>query len=530
MKRTLISLFLITCAFAALAQPKIVGHRGCRFDGPYENTLASLAFALEAGVDAVEFDVQLTSDDKVLVFHGPTVPGLDADIRRTSFADARKVVLPGGHQMPTLKEWFAGAKAYPDIPLILEIKKQLSAEKEAILVDKVLDEVQKCKVQGRVEYTSFSETACDRILSKQPDAKIIYLASGVYVPSAAWARDKGYKGISYDLNGFLNHPGIAAEAKALGIETTLWLVNDCEVADWAAAHGIDYISSDHPEMHTALRTNTVTTLPLYPTGPSEDNGLSGEEKVREDGFVYNIHEASISLYLPGRCNGKMVVICPGGGYGGLAMMNEGERVARWFNRRGIAACVVRYRLPNGHPSIPLTDVREAFRYCRSHAAEWGVKSIGIIGFSAGGHLAAMVSNLFTDAITRPDFSILFYPVITMEYGVSHRGTRQNLLGIWNYSSRNDQVKALEDVYSMEKRVSASTPATFIALTATDTVVPPENSIRYFTSLQRQGIPVELHIYPDGAHGFGFLRPEGEDPIAAYRLDLDAALERWIKEL
>ena len=243
-------LFLVSLG---CSHPKVIGHRGCRFDGPYENTIASLRFALDAGVDAVEFDVQLTSDDKILVFHGPVIPGLESDIRETSFADARAVVLPGGHRMPTLEEWFGEAGKNPGIPLIMEVKKQLSPEKEALLVDKAMEAVGELKVADRVEYTSFSETACDRILSNNPDAKVIFLASGVYVPSARWAKEKGYKGISYDLNGFMNHPEIAREAKELGVETTLWLVNDLEVADWADKHGIDYISSDYPQMHTSIR-------------------------------------------------------------------------------------------------------------------------------------------------------------------------------------------------------------------------------------------------------------------------------------
>lgn len=247
---SLLTALLLSCTAPG---PRIIGHRGCRFDGPYENTLASLRYALDAGVDAVEFDVQLTSDNKVLVFHGPRIPGLESDIRDTPFAQARDVVLPGGHRMPTLEEWFDEARKDPGIPLIMEIKKQLSPEKEAMLVDLAMEAVGLLKVEDRIEYTSFSESACDRILAKDPSAKVIFLASGVYVPTAAWAKEKGYRGISYDLNGFLNHPEIAAEAKALGIETTLWLVNDLEVASWARKHGIDYISSDFPQMHTSIR-------------------------------------------------------------------------------------------------------------------------------------------------------------------------------------------------------------------------------------------------------------------------------------
>lgn len=251
MKKLIIPLLLALLLSCTAPGPKIVGHRGCRFDGPYENTLASLSYAMEVGVDAVEFDVQLTADDQVLVFHGPRIPGQEADVRETSFDDARAVVLPGGHQMPTLEEWFG--QAGRDLPLIMELKKQLSPEKEALLVDLSMEAVCQAGMQGRVSYTSFSESACDRVLAKDPSAKVIFLGSGVYVPTAAWAKEKGYRGISYDLNGFLNHPEIAEEAKRLGIETTLWLVNDLEVASWARKHKIDYISSDFPQIHTSKR-------------------------------------------------------------------------------------------------------------------------------------------------------------------------------------------------------------------------------------------------------------------------------------
>ena len=247
MKKTLLVLFaMVLCAVMA-AQPKVVGHRGCRYAGPFENTLASLKVAQAAGVDAVEFDVHLTADDEVIVFHGPQVPGVGKDIRAMTFAEARKVVLPGGHRMPTLQEWFRQGKKHPEITLIMEIKAQLSDEKLDRLVDTAMQQVEQYKGKIKVEYTSFSTRACDRILAKDAGAKVIYLDSGVGVPDAAWAKARGYTGISYNLDAFLNRPEVAAQAREMGIETTLWLVNDYEVADWAVRHGIDYISSDFPE-------------------------------------------------------------------------------------------------------------------------------------------------------------------------------------------------------------------------------------------------------------------------------------------
>ena len=247
MKKFVLILTLVIPAFFASAQPKVVGHRGCRYDGPFENTIASMKLAQAAGADAIEFDVNLTSDDQVIVFHGPKVPGVEKDIRKMSFADARKVVLPGGHRMPTMDEWFRQGEKHPEITLIVELKAQLSAEKDSILVKKTLEAIRKAGLEGKVEFTAFRSAMCDEIRRQAPSAKIIYLQSGVNVHDAAWAKEKGYNGISYDLNAFLNNPDIVAQARELGIETTLWLVNDYEVADWAILHGVDYISSDFPE-------------------------------------------------------------------------------------------------------------------------------------------------------------------------------------------------------------------------------------------------------------------------------------------
>ncbi len=230
------------------AQPKVVGHRGCRFAGPYENTIASLKVAQEAGVDCVEYDVHLTADDHIVVFHGPKTPGQEGkDIRRMTFKEVRAVVLPGGHQIPTLEEWFAQARKTPGIKMIMEIKTQLTKEKETLLVEKAIATVRREKMENQAEYTSFGKWICEELHRVDPAVKVIFLASDVFVPDAAYAKKMGYNGISYNLDGFMNNPHIVEQAKELGIETTLWLVNDFEVADWAILHGIDYISTDHPE-------------------------------------------------------------------------------------------------------------------------------------------------------------------------------------------------------------------------------------------------------------------------------------------
>lgn len=251
------------------------------------------------------------------------------------------------------------------------------------------------------------------------------------------------------------------------------------------------------------------------------NGLQGEEVLPENGNLANVSSlARIDLYFPEGGAREMVVVCPGGAYIFVSSYNEGVYTAESLTRNGIAAAVVKYRLPNGHHEVPLEDVQNAFRYCRAHAAEWGIDKLGIMGFSAGGHLAATASNLFTDADTRPDFSVLIYPVISLDDTITHRISKDSILG-----SRTD----LRDSLSLETRVTENTPPTFIALSADDSGVNPENSIRYFRALLRSGIPAEMYVYPSGGHGWGFTTSEyGTDGIGPYREEFFTALYRFLK--
>lgn len=257
-------------------------------------------------------------------------------------------------------------------------------------------------------------------------------------------------------------------------------------------------------------------------GPCESNGLGGPEELVGDGNLGNISDPHIDIYLPKKGNGQMLVCCPGGGYKYCSSYNEGTRVAAWCLKQGIACCVVLYRMPNHHCKVPLTDVQNAFRYCRAHQAEWGVKQLGIIGFSAGGHLAASASTLWTDAVTRPDFSVLVYPVITLEQDVTHKGTRSNL---------TDNKVDLVTYYSLENQVNASTPQTLLLLCQDDKVVPPENSLRYYFKMVQCKVPGELHIFTDGGHGWGFTTPEyGTDKLTpGQREDFFRILSRWLED-
>lgn len=260
-------------------------------------------------------------------------------------------------------------------------------------------------------------------------------------------------------------------------------------------------------------------------GPGEDNGKHGPETVKPVGMVYDIGDsARMEFYFAENPNGLMIINCPGGAYWFVAEVNEGYCTVEWLLSQGISVCNMFYRLPYGHKTVPLTDVQNAFRYCRYHAAEWGIDKIGVMGFSAGGHLAASASTLFVDDITRPDFSVLIYPVITMEPGITHQGSKENLIGHkWTAED--------EEWYSLHRRVSNRTPVTFLGLSGNDTAVPIQNSIDYYYALRQHGITATMHIYPGGGHGWGFNHPPYRkgDGLGSYRDTFKADLAKFLKD-
>ena len=211
-----------------------------------------------------------------------------------------------------------------------------------------------------------------------------------------------------------------------------------------------------------------------------------------------------------KANGTAVVICPGGGYGHLAKDHEGKQVAEWFNARGVTAFMLLYRLaPRYRHPAPLQDAQRAIRTVRAQAKEWNINPdrVGILGFSAGGHLASTAGTHFdagkSDAedpieriSCRPDFLILCYPVITLEAPHAHMGSRKNLLG-----KDSDDAKLVEHL-SNDKQVTDKTPPTFLFHTDADRGVPPENSILFYLALKKAKVPAELHIYEKGPHGIG----------------------------
>ncbi len=226
--------------------------------------------------------------------------------------------------------------------------------------------------------------------------------------------------------------------------------------------------------------------------------------------VSHVKNPTLTVFIPEKPNGTSMVICPGGGYAYLAINKEGYKVAEWLNTLGITAFVLKYRLPNDSimqdKSIgPLQDAQESIRYIRRQAEKWHLNTnkIGVIGFSAGGHLASTSSTHYDDLVYRPidstsakpNFSILVYPVISMDEKIAHKGSRNRLLGI-NPSSE------LVDKFSNEKQVDSLTPCAFLVHATNDNGVPVENTLAYYLALKNSKISAELHIYQDGKHGFG----------------------------
>jgi len=240
-------------------------------------------------------------------------------------------------------------------------------------------------------------------------------------------------------------------------------------------------------------------LPVWKNGAPDSNGIEAPESFTKEGHALNSKEARVYVYLPTKSDTSTpaVLICPGGGYARQAMVHEGHDVAKWLNSNGIAAVVLKYRLPNGHTDIPLEDAQEAMRMIRSNAKEWNISpdKVGVCGFSAGGHLASTLGTHFnTDS--RPDFMILFYPVISMKKEITHGGSRSNLLG-----KKPD--KKSEKLFSNEDQVTKLTPPTLLILSDDDKTVPTVNSTLFYNSLKSNNIPATLYIFPSGGHGFGF---------------------------
>jgi len=248
--------------------------------------------------------------------------------------------------------------------------------------------------------------------------------------------------------------------------------------------------------------------PNSTNAPNKENTTIGDDKVMR---VAKVSVPSITMYKPAQQNGMSIIICPGGGYSILAWNKEGTKVAEEFNKWGITAFILRYRLPDDTTMVdksmaPLQDAQQAVRLVRSNAADWGVdkNKIGIMGFSAGGHLASTAATHFTfkadpknndTTSVRPDFAILVYPVISFDTSFGHIGSRNKLIGA---NPPADKIA----FFSNELQVTSNTPPTFLVHAGDDKGVPVENSIRFYQACIKNKVPAEMHLYPKGGHGFG----------------------------
>jgi len=281
------------------------------------------------------------------------------------------------------------------------------------------------------------------------------------------------------------------------------------------------------------------TLPLWNGTPPLQKEMDLKEEVVSEGIVRigNVQIPTIEVYLPAKqiATGQAVVIFPGGGYSILAYDWEGTDFAKWLNSQGIAGIVVKYRLPKSasltdSKEVPLMDAQRAIRLVRQNASGWNIDptKVGVMGFSAGGHLASTLSTQYShtvdrtmDAVdiltARPDFSILVYPVITFVNPAIHSGSMKALLG-------ENQTEELKKRFSAELNVTEETPVTFLVHAGDDTGVPVENSLLYYAALRAKGVSTSLHVYPKGGHGFAF--GLGKGPVENWR---DVLLD-WMKAL
>ena len=251
------------------------------------------------------------------------------------------------------------------------------------------------------------------------------------------------------------------------------------------------------------------TMEVWPNGAPNANGDDKDK-------------AELTVYLPDakKATGRAIVCCPGGGYSHLAMDHEGHQWATFFNNQGIALMVLKYRMPHGNYVVPISDAEQAMKIVRQNAAEWHIDThnVGIMGFSAGGHLASTIAT-HSKGDAAPDFQILFYPVITMDLGFTHKGSHDNLLGT-NHDKK--KLRKLEAEYSNDQQVNRTTPRAFLALSDDDKAVPAANGLGYYQQLYKHDVPASIHIYPSGGHGWGYRES------FAYHYQMVFELKAWLQ--
>lgn len=258
---------------------------------------------------------------------------------------------------------------------------------------------------------------------------------------------------------------------------------------------------------------------LFPEGVSSSNGLEYlSERIDNRGYILNVTKPELLVFLPeeGKATGQAMLVTPGGSYEKVCITREGYKTVEWLNENGIAAFILKYRKPNGNPELVLEDGEQAMRIIREGAEKWGIdpQSVGVIGFSAGGHFAATLLTC-SSKTTRPDFGVLVYPVISMEF--SSANTRENLLG------GNHKDAELRKIYSLQNQVTKKTPPTMLVLTADDKAVDTKNSLEFYSALVAKKVPCEMHIFPSGGHGFWY-----RDRYK-YKEETYPMIIRWIEE-
>ncbi len=298
---------------------------------------------------------------------------------------------------------------------------------------------------------------------------------------------------------------------------------------------IIYISFNFFILSITSMSAQTQTLKLWPTGAPGAIAVPSYTEIHENTDILrirNVIDPTIAIYAPTGKNvtETAVIICPGGAYGILAYEYEGTKIAKWLNTIGVTGIVLKYRLPSDSimtdKSIgPLQDAQEAIRTVRRNAKVWKINpdKIGIMGFSAGGHLASTLSTHYNQRVyelkdsvsARPDFSILIYPVISMSNEFTHGDSRTNLLG-------ENPTQDIIDFYSNDLQVTKNTPTAFLAHSANDDVVPVQNSINYLLALKKNNVSGELHIYEKGGHGFSMNKTEGTEEA------WPKTLKKWLK--
>ncbi|UPL49719.1 alpha/beta hydrolase [Hymenobacter sublimis] len=273
---------------------------------------------------------------------------------------------------------------------------------------------------------------------------------------------------------------------------------------------------------TFAQAQNQPVIPLYSGAVPNSKASSIQEVVDKQANgsirISNVVTPTLTVYRPAKANGTAVIICPGGGYARLAMDHEGYDVARRLNEMGITAFVLKYRLPNAQSQtdksvVPLLDAQQAIRLVRQRAAEFGVNPsrVGLMGFSAGGHLASTAGTHFATPVgdtkektsVRPDFLMLLYPVISFSDELMHAGSRTSLIG---EKPATDQIRR----YSNELQITAQTPPTFLVHAADDQTVKVQNSLAFYEACLQHQVPAEMHLYPQGGHGFGMLNKTTKD--------------------